>query len=79
MPLSIKIYFFAVLALLAWCIFEMEYEAIKNYYPSMTRLEYLLLSSKLRVTPNGINECKSALHGKGNAKSESETSKERIS
>lgn len=33
--------------------FYTEYQAVKKYYPKITLMEYLILSDKLRITPDG--------------------------
>ncbi len=47
--------FYLVLILLcvAFCViwFNVEYNAVKKYYPDITPWEYFVLQQKLRITP----------------------------
>jgi len=42
------------IGVVVWCTVsvELQYQAVKPYYPNMSRWEYFLLSEKLRITPD---------------------------
>ena len=46
-----KIYFILMAIVFFMAIFEIKYQSIKKYYPTISRIEYFILSEKLIITP----------------------------
>lgn len=42
----------ALLIVLWWFTFNAEYEAVRRYYPGLTKWEYFFLGDKIRITPD---------------------------
>lgn len=52
MPLSIKIVLTGLFLITMYGVFEIEYEATRKYYPTLTRWDFVILQDKLRITPD---------------------------
>lgn len=49
---AVKVFIAFFLAITAYLACNVEYQAIKKYYPSLTLWEYFFLKDKLRITPD---------------------------
>jgi len=47
------IFFLILIILVSLSLWECQYQAVKKYYPGISRLEYMLLEDKLRIMPDG--------------------------
>lgn len=48
-----RLYVIAFGLVFAYWWINIQYQAVKKYYPNMTFMEYLILEDKIRITPDG--------------------------